>query len=88
MARKANRSADAPETTPVAVVPATAAGLGPARPDWVAREEPLEIRVRGRSVVVTMRTPGHDAELAAGSGDIAAPRVGGEGRPWGRAAAC
>lgn len=66
MARKANRSADAPETTPVAVVPATAAGLGPARPDWVAREEPLEIRVRGRSVVVTMRTPGHDAELAAG----------------------
>jgi FdhD protein len=34
--------------------------------DSVAREEPLEIRVRGRSIAVAMRTPGHDAELAAG----------------------
>ncbi len=34
--------------------------------DLVACEEPLEIRVNGASVAVTMRTPGHDAELAAG----------------------
>ena len=34
--------------------------------DFVAVEEPLEIRVDGDSFAVTMRTPGHDAELAAG----------------------
>ena len=34
--------------------------------DLVAVEEPLEIVVNGRSLAVTMRTPGHDRELAAG----------------------
>lgn len=34
--------------------------------DHVASEEPLEIRVAGRTIGVTMRTPGHDDELAAG----------------------
>ena len=34
--------------------------------DQVAREEPLEIRVDGTPLVVTMRTPGHDLDLAAG----------------------
>ena len=34
--------------------------------DVLAVEEPLEIRVGGRSLAVTMRTPGHDVELAAG----------------------
>lgn len=34
--------------------------------DRVASEEPLEIRVNGTSVAVTMRTPGHDDELATG----------------------
>ncbi len=32
----------------------------------VAVEEPLEIRLGGRPVAVTMRTPGHDADLALG----------------------
>ncbi len=36
------------------------------RDDVVAVEEPLEIRVDGRPLVVTMRTPGHDEELALG----------------------
>ena len=34
--------------------------------DLVAVEEPLEIRVDGRAVAVTMRTPGEDEELALG----------------------
>ncbi len=34
--------------------------------DVVAVEEPLEIRIGGAPVAVTMRTPGHDEELALG----------------------
>jgi FdhD protein len=34
--------------------------------DVVAVEEPLEIRINGSPVAITMRTPGHDEELALG----------------------
>src|SRR5205814_9539967 len=34
--------------------------------DNLAAEEPLEIRVDGEALSVTMRTPGNDFELAAG----------------------
>jgi FdhD protein len=37
-----------------------------AAPDTVVVEEPLEIRVGGRPLTVTMRTPGADFDLAAG----------------------
>jgi FdhD protein len=37
-----------------------------ARVDQLAVEEPLEIRLGGKSLAVTMRTPGHDEELVAG----------------------
>ncbi len=36
------------------------------REDVLAVEEPLEIRVGGTSLSITMRTPGHDFDLAAG----------------------
>jgi FdhD protein len=39
---------------------------GVEEPDLLAVEEPLEIRIGGRPVAVTMRTPGHDEELALG----------------------
>src|SRR4249919_434971 len=35
-------------------------------PDEVTVEEPLEIRLGGASLAITMRTPGHDEELTAG----------------------
>jgi FdhD protein len=39
---------------------------GASERDRVAVEEPLEIRIDGSPVAVTMRTPGHDEELALG----------------------
>jgi FdhD protein len=39
---------------------------GETEQDEIAVEEPLEIRVAGRPIAVTMRTPGHDEELAVG----------------------
>ncbi|MER7014984.1 formate dehydrogenase accessory sulfurtransferase FdhD [Saccharopolyspora sp. NPDC000359] len=41
-------------------------GVPSHRPDTLAVEEPLEIRVGGRPLTITMRTPGHDFDLAAG----------------------
>ena len=49
----------------IRAVPVRRAG-GRVEDDFVVVEQPLEIRVDGRPVVVTMRTPGHDEELAAG----------------------
>ncbi|QBS43655.1 MULTISPECIES: formate dehydrogenase accessory sulfurtransferase FdhD [Nocardia] len=36
------------------------------RPDTLAVEEPLEIRIGGQSLAVTMRTPGNDVDLVHG----------------------
>jgi FdhD protein len=49
---------------------------GEAEDDLVAVEEPLEIRIGAEPVAVTMRTPGHDEELAIGFavGEGLAPR--------------
>jgi FdhD protein len=41
-------------------------GTAVRRPDQLVGEEPLEIRVNGEALSVTMRTPGHDFELAVG----------------------
>jgi FdhD protein len=53
----------------------------PGLEDEVAVEEPLEIRVDGRPLAVTMRTPGHDEELGLGflygEGLIDGPRAAG-----------
>ncbi len=42
------------------------AGAAVRRPDRLAVEEPLEIRLGGSAFTVTMRTPGHDIELVHG----------------------
>ena len=52
--------------------------------DELAGEEPLEIRVGGRAVSVTMRTPGEDEELALGF--LLAPALHAQAAPWGRSA--
>ncbi len=41
-------------------------GVARRTPDELVVEEPLEIRLDDRPVATTMRTPGHDFELAAG----------------------
>lgn len=61
------------------------------RPDTLVVEDPLEIRVNGRALAVTMRTPGDDVDLAvgflctegvlAGADDLLAARRCGDGGP-------
>ncbi|MEV7678375.1 formate dehydrogenase accessory sulfurtransferase FdhD [Streptomyces sp. NPDC088341] len=41
-------------------------GAVSARPDTLVAEEPLEIRLNGKPLAITMRTPGDDFALAAG----------------------
>ena len=58
-------------STPSTPVVVDGAGGRHVRHDRVVTEEPMEIRVGGpaeepRSIAVTMRTPGHDFDLAAG----------------------
>jgi FdhD protein len=50
----------------VGVVRIGADGSAESRADEVAVEEPLELRVSGDTLAITMRTPGHDRELALG----------------------
>lgn len=59
-------------------------GVVDQRPDTLAAEEPMEIRVGGRALTITMRTPGDDFDLAVGflvsegvvraAGDVVAAR--------------
>ena len=62
-ARAARGSALSPEAT---AARATKRIERDGESDLVAIEEPLEIRVDGAPIAVTMRTPGHDEELAVG----------------------
>ncbi|MAW59992.1 MAG: sulfurtransferase FdhD [Planctomycetes bacterium] len=62
----------APSARPVHVtrLAAGAARVGdgppPSSPDWVALEEPLEVRVAGAPLAVLLRSPGRERELLAG----------------------
>src|SRR3954466_4726216 len=56
------------EAPPYSTAPADVVRLpaGDEERDVLAVEEPLEIRINGVPIAVTMRTPGHDEELALG----------------------
>jgi len=62
---QAIRVSEAPPYSAARVDVVRLPGAHPER-DLVAVEEPLEIRINGVPVAVTMRTPGHDEELALG----------------------
>lgn len=54
------------ETVPAQIIRYEAGAVLEERADLLAREEPLEIRIEGHTITITMRTPGCDRELAAG----------------------
>jgi FdhD protein len=56
-------------------------GVGGRRPEPVLVEEPLELRIEGEQVATTMRTPGHDFELAVGWCHAEGLLVDGSGTP-------
>jgi FdhD protein len=62
------RVSDEPQAPPYSTrrVHARRLPAGDAAEEVLAVEEPLEIRIGGAPVAVTMRTPGHDEELALG----------------------
>jgi FdhD protein len=62
------RNRPALRTPPLAATTTSVLRLpdGCSESDRLAVEEPLEIRIAGRAIAVTMRTPGHDEELALG----------------------
>jgi FdhD protein len=60
------RKQEAPPPYSTAAVRVLRLPGGEERDDRLAVEEPLELRIGGKPVAVTMRTPGHDEELALG----------------------
>jgi FdhD protein len=63
---KMNRERRDPQSMKITQVTVWASGSPLRVEDWLASEEPLEIRCGRQSLGVTMRTPGHDHELVAG----------------------
>ena len=61
-----NKSARNILTVPVRKFDSEAAEIIGEEQDFLAVEEPLQIRAGDRDLAVTMRTPGNDVELAAG----------------------
>lgn len=51
---------------PVARLSLAGGAVAPSRPDALVVEEPLELRLRGEVLTVTMRTPGDDIDLVHG----------------------
>ena len=63
-----DRAVPPPDLTPTRTVQVTRVAIGEVTrtTDVAAAEEPLDVRLHGRSFAVIMRTPGEDRELAAG----------------------